>query len=77
MKRDSFAGGQDPFVPPTDAEKQRVGALLATVSTRTLLLTLASLSQQNEDASLIVAALLDRFPPVEGEPDDPDRIRIR
>ena len=56
------------FEPPTDAEARRVGALLSTVGTRTLLHTLAKLSQQNEDASLIIAALLDRLPPDEDGP---------
>ena len=67
--------GRDPPVglsassPPIDVETRRIGVLLSDVSTRTLLRTLASLDRQNDDASLIIAALLDRFPP--GEDDTP------
>ncbi len=65
MIRASSTDPQDVFAPPTDAETQRVGALLSTVSTRTLLQTLASLCHENEDSGLIIAALLDRLPPEE------------
>lgn len=48
--------------PLTAAEEQRVGAILAGVSVRTLLQTLARLNHDNVDARLIIAALLDRLP---------------
>lgn len=62
MTKGSSVISTDPFPPPTDVETQRVGALLSTVSTRTLLHTLATLCRQNEDAGLIIAALIDRLP---------------
>lgn len=52
----------DAFEPLTDAEKQRAGALLSKVSTRTLLQTLARLNRQNGDSGLIIAALIERLP---------------
>ena len=62
MERES-PSAHDVAGPPTDAETRRVGDLLSTVDTRTLLQTLANLSRRNEDASLIIAALIERLPP--------------
>jgi hypothetical protein len=46
----------------TPAEQKRVSAVLAAVSTRTLLQSLARLNAHNVDAGLIIAELLDRLP---------------
>ncbi|MEG3164820.1 hypothetical protein U1701_09460 [Sphingomonas sp. PB2P19] len=46
----------------TPAEQQRVSAVLAAVSTRTLLQSLARLNVHNADAGLIIAELLARLP---------------
>lgn len=51
--------------PLTEAEQERVGNLLSTVSTRTLLHSLSRLCQENADTKLIISALLDRLPPEE------------
>ena len=58
----------DPAAPLTEAEQQRVGNLLSTVSTRTLLHSLARLCQENSDTKLIISALLDRLPAEEPPP---------
>lgn len=46
----------------TPAEQSRVSEVLAAVSTRTLLQSLARLNMHNVDAALIIAELLDRLP---------------
>jgi len=46
----------------TPAEQSRVSAVLASVSTRTLLQSLARLNANNTDAALIIAELLERMP---------------
>ncbi|MEG3166517.1 hypothetical protein U1701_18255 [Sphingomonas sp. PB2P19] len=46
----------------TLAEQKRVSAVLAAVSTRTLLRSLARLNIHNVDARLIIAELLERLP---------------
>ena len=51
------------FELPISAETRHVNTLLSTVDVRSLLQILASLSQQNDDASLIIAVLLDRLSP--------------
>jgi hypothetical protein len=52
----------DPIAALTPAEKQRGAALLASVSSHTLLNVLATLCNDHEDAAIIIAALLDRLP---------------
>ena len=54
--------GEDPL---TTDERQRVGALLASVTTRTLLQSLVGLCRMNDDAKLIIAELVSRLPPDE------------
>ena len=63
-------GERDGFVPLTDDERTRIAALLATVSTRTLLKSLRRFHVNNEDADLILATLLDRLPFDERRPSD-------
>ena len=48
--------------PLTVGERKRVSTLLASISTRTLLVALDSMTANREDARLIIAALLERFP---------------
>jgi hypothetical protein len=54
--------GEDPL---TTSERQRVGVLLASVTTRTLLQSLVGLCRMNDDAKLIIAELVGRLPPDE------------
>jgi hypothetical protein len=64
----SIPGLKDAFAPLTAAEQERISTLLATVSTQTLLHSLARMNRDNTDASLIIAALLDRLPFEERDP---------
>lgn len=50
------------FPPLTDAENARLATLLSSVSSRTLLQSLAHLCEGNQDAGLILATLLARLP---------------
>lgn len=52
----------DTFAPLTTDERHRIGALLETVSSQTLLHSLARLNEGNADASLIIAELIGRLP---------------
>jgi hypothetical protein len=49
--------------PVTAGERRRVGALLASISSKTLLQSLVGLCGMNEDAKLIISELVDRLPP--------------
>jgi hypothetical protein len=57
---DSYEDGSAPLTP---AEYERLNALLAAVSTQTLLRALARIARNDTDAQLIVAELLNRLPP--------------
>ena len=53
--------------PLTEAEQARVDALLAGVSTHTLLHSLAGLGRDSQDAHLIISALMQRLAAHAGE----------
>lgn len=61
MRRPASPDSSD-RTPITPEEQARLGALLARVSTHTLLHSLAGLERDSQDARLLIAALLDRLP---------------
>ena len=62
MPADSPPMSHDPRASLTAAEQERVRSLLASVTTHTLLLSLARLCPDNTDTKLIISALLHRLP---------------
>ncbi|MDY0957179.1 MULTISPECIES: hypothetical protein [unclassified Sphingomonas] len=58
-----FSGDPPHESPLTADEQQRIGSLLSSVSTQTLLQSLVSLCGMNDDARLIIGELVARLPP--------------